>query len=225
MPIERNNISKQYLVLCEGKDEELFLIEYINSKALSYDRRFSEDIQILNFGGISELSYYLQILENMEGFDHVKNIAIVRDAEQDYNKACREVVKSLRNNEINQPDCPGKWCESGKGYNIGFILFPLNNEAGTLEDLCVRIISESNNVEIMQSIDDFLLSMESIYGHTYHKKHKNRLQTYFSSSDKYVGMQLGLASKAGAFDWNSVCLDPLKVFFAQGFEGILRYPR
>ena len=40
---------------------------------------------------------------------------------------------------------------------------------------------------------------------------------YLSSSDEYVTIPLGLASSAGAFDWNSSELDPLKRFLAEGF--------
>ena len=98
------------------------------------------------------------------------------------------------------------------------MLFPLNNRAGTLEDLCLRILSENNNKNILSTIESFLDVMESSYGRSYHRKHKNKLHTYLSSSDKYVTMLLGIASSAGAFDWGSDELESFKSFLTEGFR-------
>ena len=217
MPIERKRIVKRFLLLCEGKDAEGFLINYLNSDALAYDQRFAEEIQVLDFGGNDNLSNFLMNLKNMENYDKVTNIAVIRDAERDYAKACLEVSVSLKKCGFISTESCGTWVRSDTGPNVGFMLFPLNNREGTLEDLCLQILSETNNKEILSSIDEFLVEMESSYERHYHRKHKNRLQTYLSSSDKYVTMPLGLASSAGAFDWNNFALDPLKLFLAEGF--------
>ena len=218
MPVVRKKIVKPYLLLCEGRDAENFLINYLESDALTQDQRFSNEIQVLDFGGNDDLDRFLMNLKNMEKFDQVTSIAIIRDAEKDYAKACCDVTRSLRKCGIVSPDDYGTWVCDDKGLNVGYLLFPLNNEAGTLEDLCLNIISENNIESILSSIDLFLTTMESSYGRNYRWKHKNRLHTYLSSSDEYVSMQLGLASKAGAFNWHSVYLDPLKRFLSEGFN-------
>ena len=217
MPIERKHIRKSYLVLCEGRDAEQFLIEYLNSKALAEDHRFSEEIQVIDFGGNDDLHNFLMNLRNMDGFDRVKNLAIIRDAEKDFTRACKEIRRALEQCCLAGPKNCGTWAETDTGLNIGFMLFPLNNDAGTLEDLCLRILSETNSSNILSSIDEFLAEMESTYGHCFPRKHKNKLHTYLSSTDKYVTMQLGLASRAGAFDWSNKTLEPLKSFLAAGF--------
>ena len=218
MPIERKKIVKPYLLLCEGRDAVNFLINYLESEALAQDQRFSNEIQVLDFGGNDDLDRFLMNLKNMERFDQVTSIAIIRDAEKDFAKACSDVTRSLRKSGIISPDSYGTWVNDDTGVNVGYLLFPLNNEAGTLEDLCLNILSESNIESILSSIDTFLTTMESSYGRSYHRKHKNRLHTYLSSSDEYVSMQLGLASKAGAFNWDSVYLEPLKRFLTEGFK-------
>lgn len=217
MPIERKRIMKTYLLLCEGRDAENFLINYLNSKTLAQDQRFSNDIQVLDFGGNDALSDFLMNLRNMDKFDQVTSLAIIRDAEKDYAKACREVSASLRKCGFVSSERCGTWEQDDSGLRVGYMLFPLNNSTGTLEDLCLRILSEKNNINVLSSIDSFLATMESSYGRSYRRKHKNRLHTYLSSSDKYVTMPLGLASNAGAFDWNSDDLNPLKRFFTEGF--------
>ena len=96
MPIERKQIVKPYLLLCEGRDAEGFLINYLNSNELAQDPRFSNEIQVLDFGGNENLSNFLMSLKNMDKFDQVTSLAIIRDAEKDYTKACQEVSSSLK---------------------------------------------------------------------------------------------------------------------------------
>ena len=217
MAVERKRIMKSYLLLCEGRDAEGFLINYLNSNTLAEDLRFSDDIQVLDFGGNDDLGNFLMNLKNMDKFDQVTSLAIIRDAEKDYARACREVSGLLEKCSFVSPKHCGTWAQDDTGLKVGFMLFPLSNSAGTLEDLCLRILSEKNSKDILSSIDSFLTAMESSYGRSYHRKHKNKLHTYLSSSDKYVTMPLGLASKSGAFDWSSDELKPLKIFLTDGF--------
>lgn len=218
MLIERKQIVKPYLLLCEGRDAEGFLINYLNSDALKQDQRLANEIQVFDFGGNDDLSNYLMNLKNMDKFDQVKSLAVIRDAERDYAKACQSVISSLNNCGFIASEYCGTWAQNDAGPKVGFILFPLNNSAGTLEDLCLQIISENNNAAILSSIDKFLTEMESTYGRHYPRKHKNKLHTYLSGSDDYVTMPLGLASSAGAFDWGSCELEPLKNFLIEGFN-------
>lgn len=140
MPIERKKIVKPYLLLCEGRDAENFLITYLESEALTQDKRFSNEIQVLDFGGNDDLDRFLMNLKNMERFDQVTSIAIIRDAERDFAQACSDVTRSLRKSGIVSPDSYGTWVNDDTGLNVGYLLFPLNNEAGTLEDLCLNIV-------------------------------------------------------------------------------------
>lgn len=217
MPIERKKIVKPYLLLCEGRDAEGFLINYLGSKAVARNQRFSNEIQVLDFGGNENLSNFLMSLKNMDKFDKVTSLAIIRDAEKDYTKACQEVSSSLKRCGFVFSETCGSWAHDDTGLSVGFMLFPLNNSEGTLEDLCLRILAEKDNKEILSSIDTFLETMELSFERRYHRIHKNKLHMYLSSSDEYVTMPLGLASSAGAFDWNSSELEPLKRFLGEGF--------
>ena len=63
MPIERKKILKSYLLLCEGRDAERFLINYLECEALAQDQRFNNDIQVLDFGGNEDLCNFLMNLK------------------------------------------------------------------------------------------------------------------------------------------------------------------
>ena len=53
--IERDRIKKDKLIICEGRDEENFLIAWLNSDELSNEPGFSNKIQVLDFAGNSDL--------------------------------------------------------------------------------------------------------------------------------------------------------------------------
>ena len=62
MAVVHNKIRKNYIILCEGKDTENFLIQYLNSNPLKEEKRFSEDIQTFDFGGINQLKVFMKSL-------------------------------------------------------------------------------------------------------------------------------------------------------------------
>ena len=86
---QKIKIQKSHIILCEGRDEERFLISWLNSQdIISHYSVFSSDIQVVNFGGNDELQQKLQLLTHLSGFDEiVKSILIVRDAEQNVGTA------------------------------------------------------------------------------------------------------------------------------------------
>ena len=95
---KNTRIEKGHLILCEGRDELFFLIAYLNSAHLSATPGFSEDIQVLDFGGNSDLLEQLKVLKVTPGFDEVKTLLIVRDAEKDANAAIRQIRTALEKN-------------------------------------------------------------------------------------------------------------------------------
>ena len=109
MPIENDRILKNYLILCEGKDAQLFLVNYLESKALRDDQRFSQDIQVLDFGGIGDLRKYIMNLKNMEGYEAVKHILIIQDSETDVNKAISSIQNALKGSGLSTPSKCNEW--------------------------------------------------------------------------------------------------------------------
>ena len=212
MAIERTRIEKHFLLLCEGRDAEGFLIAYLNSAALTFDSRFSNDIQVMDFGGNDDLKNYLLNLKNMDGYEKVKSICVVRDAEKDYSKACVEVERAFLQAGFTAPDCCGKWTRESSCPNVGYMLFPFREAHGTLEDLCLMITKESDDVLMLA--DTFLSEMETNYERVFPRRHKNKLHVLFSANDSFVTMKLGEAASAGAFNWDSAYMSPLREFLA-----------
>ena len=224
MSIEKETIKKHYLILCEGKDAHLFLIQFLESKALKNDIRFANDIQVFEFAGINRLGSCLHSLQNTEGFDLVNRILVIRDAETAPRSAEQSIQTALRNNKLPTPTACNKWSEvSQNNIQTAYTLFPTCSEtaeAGALEDLCWKILTDSNAEQVQAEILQFIELLKSEYSRKYPREFKNRIHTYFSVTDDYVSLKIGEAAKAGAFNWEAAALCPLRELIRSGFSVI-----
>jgi len=217
MPVERDRILKDNLILCEGKDALNFLIcmlESEESKALS--PCFATDIQVFDFGGNNDLATYIENLQKMDDYSRVKTILVIRDAENDAQKASKEIITALCKNGFLTPEKP--YCWSATEPAVGWLLFPACGkklENGTLEDLCLSIIKDDNWENIATEIDGFLGSVKQKCNKQLPREFKNKLHTYFSATNEYVSLKIGEAARAGAFDWGSGKLELLRSFILQ----------
>lgn len=202
------------LLLCEGMDEKQFLIAYINNLIASGVIE-DELIEIRNFGGNEELTNYLRVLINTDGFEKVERISIIRDAETNYQTAEASIQSSILNSGIDKKfDCEIKYyllpCKDSNG----------NWENGTLEDLAVQILCEDISGEaatqvLIEKGNALLSDIALLREKEFIRKHKNLLYTYFSCTDKFVTYKIGEAAKIGAFNWRSARLDNLKQFIVE----------
>ena len=211
--IKNESIIKRHLILCEGIDEYYFLISMLNNPTWKDKKFFSSEIQVINFGGNEELAQQLQVLTRSHGFDDLSSLLIMRDAEKNAIAAEQQIQDALKKAGLEVPQKPGEW-KAGKPQ-VGFLLFPYCDNSlreGTLEDLCLSILEESGNSEILKEIQVFVDMISRENGRSLPRKHKNKLHTYFSITDRLVGMKIGEAAKAGAFDWNSDRLSFFKSF-------------
>ena len=221
MAVEKKRIVKQYLVLCEGVDTQNFMIRYLNSDALNYDPRFSNEIQTFDFSGINDLDTFLHSLKNMENFDNVNRLLILRDAETDPKKAIRMIQNTLKRANLPVPESCHQWSSKDEEIKTAFTLMPACNAepvSGALEDLCWNIVKDDPNGRIRNDVQGFVDYMNNTYNSIKSHEHKSRLHTYFSVNVQYISQKIGEAANTGAFDWNSPKLNALKQLLEDGFE-------
>jgi hypothetical protein len=195
MPSQPQRISKSKLLLAEGMDCDYFF----RHACEAYDRT---DIEVLNYGGIKELKNFLALLKNLEGFDDVDTIVVVRDAEAD--------AASPKDAFLIIDGSP----------RIGFIILPGftvdNNKArtylnGALEDLCLETVLTD---ALMPCVDAYLACVLEIRN-PIRRIHKAKLHAYLAATAGHAGKRLSEAAKDGAFNWKHAALLPIKQIIEQ----------
>lgn len=216
---QNNRILKPYVILCEGIDDQNFLIEYLNSNELSSDQRFSQDIQVFRVDGIYNLPTYLENFRKYDGFSSVRRLMVIRDADENVQNSAGMVQAALRKSGFNVPERCNQWTDNSDSVSTGYTLMPsCSSESvpGAIEDLCWSILIDDND-QMREDIKQFVTGIRNRY-HTIHAhENKSRLHTYFSVNENLISMKIGEAAKAGAFNWQSERLNALHEFITAGF--------
>lgn len=205
--LKLKRIEKKHLILCEGADAEGFLNNYLHSQVAEQHSL----IQVANFGGNQEFRKSLELLRKTDGFSDLCSLLVIRDAETDAQAASDQVRFALEDYRFAAPKAQGEWKEGIP--RTCFLLFPYLGRRiapGTLEDLCLSILAESEADNVIGKIDTFLDTLHQDGLRTFSHPHKTRLHTYFSATNELVTKNIGLAAKAGAFNWSHPGLEPLK---------------
>jgi len=211
----KTEIRKTKLILVEGTDACYFFIYLLQSLEI-------EEIQVLDYGGVTDLTEYLKNLAKLDGYQSVTSILVLRDAEypstQSTETASKSAVKSINSSFQKSNLIPdGADIEAFKlplyEYNerkIGIGLFPgLDSNKhlitqGTLEELCLKILGKDIVIhKIISGINTFIINYLG-----FKRAHKNKLHAILSFTDKFVGMKLGETANAKGFDFNSPYLKP-----------------
>lgn len=205
--IERETIHEKKLLLTEGEDDYYFFIWACQSLGLS-------DIQVMNFRGISNLRPFLKDITLLFGFDNVESIVISRDAEQDATAAKRSVESAISNVGLAVPSNPFEF--SGGKPRVAFMLFPgypvtttegrKELREGALEDLCIEIVKDKS---ILHCVDQYIQCLQPT-GQGVKYLHKTKVHAYLSGIDNFVGLKIGEATRAGAWDLQHACFEPFR---------------
>jgi len=204
-------VSQKKIILAEGNDAKWFLIWALEAYKI-------ENIQVIDFKNIENLDEAIKELKatNPFGFPEVTSIIIARDVENKPNTNFKSVLDSinntLKNNNLSTVKKPFDFNTSTP--KIAIILFPCYDENknipnGCLEDLCLKIIKDDNN--LIEATENYLLDIENNYNHKLTHRHKSKLHAYFSIKSKsFIGARISEAGNRGAFDWQSKHLDSIK---------------
>lgn len=193
------------LVLAEGKDMLFFLIWACRTY------RQEEDFEVMDYGGINELSNFLRVLPQIEGYDTVSTLIVARDAECNSDSAFASIQNAMTRAGMPTVIAPFEYTEEA-GLRAAVLIFPGPGcEAGTLEDLCLSTVESD---PIMLCVEQFVECV-SVENGVLPRVHKNKLHCFLSGKDKYVGSKVGQASYMGAWDPTHKRLDPFKRIIAE----------
>jgi hypothetical protein len=147
----------------------------------------------------------LQLYPN---FNIVTSLVIARDAENNFDSAISNVKNSLKQTLLPAPEKPFEF--TGNNPKIALMIFPGFNEqglqCGTLEDLCLDVVKDCSTFDC---VDAYIQCLQS-NGYEIKRPHKTKLHAYLSGKNDFVGLKIGEAAKAGAWDWDHAKFKPFK---------------
>lgn len=193
-------INHKKLLLAEGRDAELFLVWT--------GRHFRPEIdfQVMDFGGITELTNFLKLLANDESYDNVETIVVARDAETDAKAAIDSIQNSMKQADIPIPEKPFEYTQDSS-LKTAFMIFPgPESSSGRLEDLCLLTVEGD---PLLECVDDYLTCAKA-KGEQISRTHKSKLHCFLAGKKDYAGLPIGLASREKAWNFDHSSLEPFK---------------
>lgn len=216
--MKNEHIEKSHLILCEGRDEQVFLNNLMRYYESKKDYEILDSIQVMNFGGNEQFKSQLPVIMMTSGFSDVRSLIVIRDAEKNGQNAFRSVTSILKNNGLPIPDHVFELSNSAENpYNedvdiqTGIILFPCTEkdvngtyipDDGTLEDLCFSIIRSSVNdpSDLKERSVNFVDTVNNARKTPLKRIHKNRIHVFLASTDECVDAKVGEAVDRGVYN-------------------------
>ena len=203
-------IERPQVIVAEGADACFFLMWAIQDWG-------SADIQLVDFGGISELRPFLQSLRGgIPGSSQITSLVVARDAEYSASQAFESAADALLAAGFAAPNSPFEITDGTP--RTGIVIFPgfaspdnpTELADGTLEDLCLATVAGD---PLLECVDDFLDCAGKVNGPSHPKK--ARLHAYLAGKEDFAGLKLGEATRARAWALDHQAVRPIRNTISQ----------
>ncbi len=205
---KQSSITSEVLLLCERVEIAQFMHAYLHH--LFKHGEALPNMQIINFQGMNKLPAFAQRLKQVNKGEQVHTALFLVDAAED--RECKMQQFFAVRDE-------GFFCDV---ENFAYFFFPGKKETkrwqqGYLEDALWTALkhetSEYNDYYNLHNMSaEYLTLVNNNRGREHHLINYSRhlLYTYFAATEKYVGLRLGEAAMAGAFDLDHYIFISLK---------------
>jgi hypothetical protein len=187
------------LLAVEGKDEEIFFECLLEHLQLT-------DILVLPVGGKTKFGEAFNVLKKTRGFSSLQSIAVIQDADLDGDNAFKSVSNILRKNNFVPPNARNMFSNSAPRCGV-FIMPGQNSKTGKLEDLCLEIANETDDLSCVDAFWNCVASRTP----PPKDKAKTKVQAYLSSMDKEVP-SIGIAARKKIWSFKSKAIQELISF-------------
>lgn len=169
--------------------------------------RAIDNVQIQNFGGITQLRDFLEGLVGATGFrDVVKSIGIVRDAETSAAGAFQSVQSSLKNAALPVPNRPERRRDTSPAVTV--LILPGNNQQGMLETLLCESFADTPENDCIKA---FFACVDALPNASIKRPEKARAHAYLTTkSDPHLSV--GVAAKQNYWDLDHPIFDRVRDF-------------
>lgn len=198
-------ITKSRLLAVEGKDMEKFFEALTGQIDL-------KDIQIFNYGGITELRAALKALSMTSGFEKLVAMGVVRDNEVNPRGAFQSVQDALKNAGLAAPS--RQLVPKGKNPRVNVMLLPEPGKRGMLEDLLLR---SARKESAMRCAKDFFDCLKERKLPMPKNRSKAMAQVYLASKPE-VDIDIGISALKGYWDLDNKVFEQAKAFLLRIFS-------
>ena len=198
---EPDQIEASTQLLVEGNDQLNFFRAFVRRLGIP-------NIQVQNFGGVDELTLFVEALASTDEFkDRVRSLGIVRDSEvRPASSAFQSVQGTLVSAGLPVPDQMAT--PFGSSPSVSVLILPDNESPGMLETLLCRAF---DGTHVGQCIESFLECASAVTGEGLHRPDKARAHAYIATRrDPYLSV--GVAAQRSYWDLDHAVFDGIRNF-------------
>ncbi len=214
---------KTRLLLVEGQDDKEFFIQL--GRHLGFDE--STPIHILEYGGKDALAQRLFQLTQLQSFNTVANIGVVRDADYgtDAVQSIQDAIRTCNRNSPIELPIPQSSFEPSSGQPaVSVLLLPAAGREGMLEDLVLEALSGD---PVINCVEEFFACLQrSDIPVAKHRLPKAKARVFISgknASDAAVSNDINRKYLSDIYRmswwkseiWNHPAFDDAKAFLSQ----------
>ena len=202
-------IIEDKLLVVEGKDDSLFFTALLKSMKLT-------GVEVRQLEGKSKYANKIAALAVNPEFKTVKALGLVRDSDQDPEKAFESVRGALQEAGLPIPNACREICTDEDKPRVGVILMPREDESGALEKLLLRSVADE---KAYACVDAYFKCLGERGVSVERYESKRRVQVYIASQDCESHIRLpGEAAARGIWPWDSPAFDEVKNFLKTLFR-------
>lgn len=185
------------MVVTEGRDDLALVETLVRQLGLT-------NLQVLSFDGVDNLHGYLKALPAVSGFERVRALGILCDAEDNAQARFQSVTSSLGTAGLPVP--PGPLVPALGSPRIVVLVNPHERPAGSLDDVCVESVRAD---PAMPCVDAYIecLARAGITGPQ--NRGKTRAHAFIASRER-PDVSLGVALRRGYFSLDHAVFDPVR---------------
>lgn len=169
-------------LLVEGKD-------FLNFACAELQDLGRRDVEVQDFGGVTELRQFLAGFVRTPGFSDVQSVGIMRDAENSAAAAFQSIKAACAAADLPVPERPGK--RQGSRPSVTVLIVPTDQQSGMLETLLWRTVSRTSEAAC---VEDFLACVERIPDRKIVRRDKARMHAWIATQ-KHPEVSVGVAAR------------------------------
>src|SRR5437867_8459758 len=159
----------QRLLLVEGKDEVNFITAIRSHLNIT-------NVEIRSFEGNDNLRPFLVALRNIEGFETVLYLGIIRDAEGNGNAAIESIRGALHDAGYSAPATA--LTLSAPNPRVAFLVNPFGRPDGRFDDVCAQAVRET---PIMACVERYIACLKDLKANVPRREWKTRVHAYIAA--------------------------------------------